>query len=156
MLVDVITLYQPWATLAALREKGIETMSWGTKHRGILAIHAGNKIDYEACREPRIKAILEKHGIKDPSQLPTGCIIAVTQLFDCVQMVENEGSKYGVKLPGYKLSDQEYDFGYYTPGRFACILANIRRPKEPLPAKGKQRIWKFDINTVNFKGQEWD
>ena len=155
MLIEVITLYQPWASLAAFEEKGFETRGWGTKHRGPLAIHAGNKIDYEACKQPRIKAALEKHGIKDPDQLPTGCIIAITQLFDCVQMVESKESKYGVKVPGYKLSDQEYDFGFYEPGRYAWILANVRRPKEPIPARGRQRIWKFELNSINFKGQEW-
>lgn len=156
MVVDVITLYQPWATLMALKEKGFETRCWGTKHRGRLAIHAGNKIDYEACKQPRIKAVLEKHGITNPEQLPTGCIIAISSIFDCVQMVECRESKFGVKVPGYKLSDQEYDFGHYAAGRYAWIVANIRRPKEPIPAKGKQRLWKFDISSTKFKGQEWD
>lgn len=156
MLIDVITLYQPWASLVAWKEKGFETRGWGTKHRGLLGIHAGNTIDYEACKHPRIKTILAKHGITDPQQLPTGCIIAVSQLFDCVQMVEAADSKYGVKVPGYKLSDQEYDFGHYEPGRFAWILANIRRPKQPIPSKGKQRLWKFELSNAKFSGQEWD
>lgn len=156
MEIEVVTLYQPWATLAALREKGFETRGWGTKYRGFLGIHAGNKIDLDACEHPRIKAILAKHGITDPNQLPTGCIVAVTQLFDCVQMIECEDSKLGVKVPGYKLTDQEYDFGYYEPGRFAWILANVRVPKEPIPARGRQRLWKFELSNTNFKGQEWD
>jgi hypothetical protein len=50
-----ITIIQPWATLIALGEKKYETRGWPTKHRGPLAIHAGKKIDKEACEEPEIK-----------------------------------------------------------------------------------------------------
>jgi hypothetical protein len=35
--MKAITLYQPWATLAAIEDKGFET---ATKHRGPIAIHA--------------------------------------------------------------------------------------------------------------------
>lgn len=155
MIIQVLTLIQPWATLAAFNEKGFETRSWGTKYRGKLAIHAGKKIDYEACEQPRIKAALARHGITKPSQLPTGCIVAVTQVFDCVKMVSDPTEKYGVKIPGYKLSDREYSFGHYAPGRWAWILANTKRTPN-IPAKGKQGLWNFDLKYSQFAGQVWD
>lgn len=37
-IIKVITVWQPWATLIALRVKRLETRSWATKYRGPLAI----------------------------------------------------------------------------------------------------------------------
>lgn len=39
--VKAITLHQPWASLIAAGVKTIETRSWSTPYRGIIAIHAG-------------------------------------------------------------------------------------------------------------------
>jgi hypothetical protein len=156
MIIKAITLIQPWASLKAYDEKGNETRSWGTLYRGLMAIHAGLKIDYEACKNPWIKAALQRHGINSPDELPTGCILAVCQVFDCVKMIDCPESRYGVKLPGYKLTDQEYHFGHYEPGRYAWILANTRRPLEPIAAKGKQGLWDFDTKNIKFRGQKWD
>lgn len=36
-----LTLHQPWATLVAIGAKRIETRSWHTAYRGLVAIHAG-------------------------------------------------------------------------------------------------------------------
>jgi hypothetical protein len=55
--------YKPWVKLIALGEKQFETRSWATNYRGELAIHAGKKIDKEACRQPVIVSALNKHGI---------------------------------------------------------------------------------------------
>jgi hypothetical protein len=90
-----------------------------------------------------------------PSQLPTGCIIAICKVFDCVKMVADPGSQLGVKVPGYKLTDREHTFGYYAPGRYAWVLANVRRPVKPIPARGQLGLWKFDLKYSQFFGQEW-
>jgi hypothetical protein len=156
MIIKAVTLIQPWATLIALGEKQFETRSWSAQYKGLLGIHAGMKIDFEALKNLRIKSSLMKYGIDSPDKLPTGCIVAISQIFDCVKMVESREARYGVKVPGYRLSDQEYAFGYYEPGRWAWILADIRRPATPIPVKGKQRLWDFDINGIKFNGQEWD
>ena len=44
MKIKAITLHQPFASLVAWGEKTIETRSWSTKHRGLLAIHSAKKI----------------------------------------------------------------------------------------------------------------
>ena len=38
-----ISLWQPWASLIALDQKSIETMGWGTRFRGPIAIHAAKR-----------------------------------------------------------------------------------------------------------------
>jgi hypothetical protein len=138
--MKALTLIQPWATLIATEEKQLETRGWRTRHRGMLAIHAGMKIDFEACRDPEIKAALERHGYTDPSTLPTGRVLCTCKLFDCVQMQRVDDA---VTVPGYKLSRKEKAFGNYAEGRFAFILANVRPLKNPVPAKGKLNMWEW-------------
>lgn len=50
MVMKVLTLHQPWASLVAHGVKSIETRSWSTKHRGPLAIHAAVKRPSQAQR----------------------------------------------------------------------------------------------------------
>ena len=38
--MKALTLTQPWASLVAIGAKRIETRSWSTPYRGLLAIHA--------------------------------------------------------------------------------------------------------------------
>lgn len=153
--MKVLTEIQPYATLIDIGEKQIETRSWKTHYRGELGIHAGKKIDYEACNKPEIKAALARHGYTDPSSLPTGKILCTCNVFDCVQM---KGIAEDVTVPGYKLSTKEKAFGHYAEGRFAFVLANIKRFKNPVPAIGKLNMWEWDgiPKTVNvMDGQEW-
>lgn len=142
--MKAITLIQPWATLIALGEKQFETRGWSTDHRGQLAIHAGKKIDFEACEFPGIKATLAKHGIRDPRDLPTGSVIAICSIFDCVKMAESRDIRFNASVPGYKLTPKEYAFGEYAPGRFAWILASLKKLNQPIPVKGAQRLWEWD------------
>jgi hypothetical protein len=155
MKIKALTLIQPWATLIALGEKQIETRSWSPNFKGKLAIHAGLKIDLDACGQPWIKAALAKHGITIPEKLPTGCVIATCTIFDYVQMAYNHDAKHEVEVPGYKLSNQEYALGHYEHGRWAWILANVILPDEHIPARGKQRLWDFETTKVKVHGKGW-
>jgi activating signal cointegrator 1 len=155
MIIKSITLIQPYATLITLEEKQIETRGWPVNFKGKLAIHAGKKIDIEACRKPRIKAILEKHGIMIPEKLPTGCVLSICNLFDCVQMQYSSDARHNIIVSGYKLSDQEYDFGCYEHGRWAWILANVRKLESPVPAVGKLKLWDFEMDKGKVYGRGW-
>jgi hypothetical protein len=46
-------------------------------------------------------------------------------------------------VPGYKLSAKEEAFGDYGPGRYAWILVDNKPLKEPVPAKGKLKLWEW-------------
>ncbi|WP_253299500.1 2-oxoglutarate dehydrogenase E1 [Paenibacillus barcinonensis] len=95
--MKAVTIIQPFATLAALGVKTLETRSWATKHRGPLAIHAGQKVDKEACLIPQIREALLKHGINDWSELPTGAVIAKGILNDVWTIERSYGDKGIVK-----------------------------------------------------------
>nr|WP_240927579.1 ASCH domain-containing protein [Paenibacillus thiaminolyticus] len=80
--MKAITIIQPWATLIALGEKNFETRGWATKYRGPLAIHAGKKVDREACEMEPIKSTLAEYGYT-ADELPTGAVVAIAELTEC-------------------------------------------------------------------------
>lgn len=142
--MKALTLYQPWATLVAIRAKKIETRSWNTNYRGELAIHAGKEtkflipnggyyINYEDAFYGMTNLVPEKIRIH-PETLPLGCIIAICKLTH----IDYIGEKYWQFITW-----EERAFGDYTPGRYAWVLENVEMLEEPIPIKGKQRLWEW-------------
>ena len=135
--MKALSIIQPWATLIALGEKKIETRSWATKHRGPLLIHSSKRIEKLICdREPFYSTLLS-HSIDEFAKLPTGMIIAKCNLVDCVGIL-------GHRLKnGYILTENEFQFGDYTPGRWAWILEDVEILKKPIPSKGQLNLWNY-------------
>ncbi len=143
--MKVLTLTQPWATLVALGAKQYETRSWQTAYRGPLGIHAAKGLAgmdsnqfQHLCNTPPFWDVLQHTeyaaGIVLSQLLPRGVIIAVCDLVACTHTDEVRTA----------ISDQEWAFGDYSPGRFAWQLANVRRLPEPIPARGALSLWTFD------------
>lgn len=152
MKIPALTLWQPWASLVAIGAKKIETRSWSTEYRGLLAIHAAQRFPEEAQKlfiELPFWNALRGAGYEFTSKLPRGAIVAVAKLFD-VQGIGNECLyKYqddaiiGTKMP--LPTGNELVFGDYNPGRFAWMLEDIKQLSEPIPAKGWQRLWNWEV-----------
>lgn len=142
--MKAITIKQPWATLIALGEKQFETRSWKTKYRGPLAIHAGKSVDKEACEEMWIKDVLAEYGIKSWKQLPTGVILATTELKECYEVELNFCDNAVCLKDGPTLNGLEVKFGYYDEGRYAWHLTNLEVLTDPIPAKGQLSLWEWD------------
>ncbi|ETT32155.1 ASCH domain-containing protein [Paenibacillus sp. FSL R5-808] len=140
--MKAITIIQPWATLIALGEKQFETRSWFTKHRGELAIHAGKKIDREACLAEPIRSTLARYGYT-ADNLPNGAVVAVVVMKDCLQSVDTWTDGYLLENGSY-VYPPEYEFGDFTPGRYGWQLSNVRPLPEPIPAKGQQGLWNWE------------
>lgn len=135
MIIKALTVYEPWASLIAINKKKIETRSWCTKYRGPLAIHAAKKIPGDIVfQEPLYSALIPLHN-GDGIMFPGHCILAICNLVDCVKITP----EFVVGL-----STEGRVFGDYTPGRYAWVLEDVHRLKEPIPAKGRQRIWNWD------------
>src|SRR5690348_441422 len=98
--MKAITLTQPWATLVAVGEKRIETRSWSTSYRGLLAIHAAKGWPLVAAAlcadEPFRTALVPaadfdrfvtvgREGVSAPD-LPCGAVVATCWLIDCVRI----------------------------------------------------------------------
>lgn len=141
--MKAVTILQPWAMLIVLREKKFETRSWRTSYRGEIAIHAGKKVDRDACEREPIKSTLAKHGYT-ADNLPTGAVLAVGKLLHCYK---SAGAGNGVAVLYSKNENvvgNELHFGDFATGRYAWDLTDVRRLPEPIPAKGQQRLWNWE------------
>lgn len=135
--MKAITLYQPWATLVAIRAKKIETRSWATAYRGPLAIHAGKSTEFlSLCGQEPYRSILLAHFGAEwcPSELPLGAVVATAELYAVEQMTPELIAATAAP---------ERSFGLYEPGRFAWSLRAIRPLAEPAPARGYQMLWNW-------------
>lgn len=152
--MKAITLYNPHAVLVGLEEKKFETRSWETKYRGPLAIHAAKRSPDEflvlATMEP-FNSSLGSHGVFDTKQYD-GKVIAVVDLVECYKIDrEDRHFVYAVTKDNYggriviSKNCNEYYFGDYTLGWYAWKLENPRLLNQPIPAKGRQRIWNFTL-----------
>jgi len=137
--LTAITLHQPWASLIAKGCKQYETRDWPTNHRGPIVIHAG--------RKPKGKQELREHdkvvaSFKDllNEDCPYSSVIAIAELTDVICMTEEFIKEQ---------SPTELRCGNWAVGRYAFKLENVR-PLAPIPATGKQGLWKFDQEAAGF------
>ena len=139
--MKAITILQPFASLIACGAKKIETRSWATRYRGTIAIHAGKKL-LSNDRQIIADTLYEKQQFN----IPLGAVIAIAELIDCVKVIgfDDFASCPILDAKYWLLNDtREVAFGDFTVGRYAWILANVRRV-EPVPAKGMQRLWEWE------------
>lgn len=100
--------------------------------------------------------------------LPLGAVVAVARLVDVVPIVhageeravrrvevfddslwlsepdeeDENGEQWGEEET--REVTEERPWGLYEPGRYAWLLADVIKLPEPIPAKGKQGLWKPD------------
>jgi hypothetical protein len=142
--VKALSLWQPWASLVALRLKKYETRSWRPPVGRVplrLAIHAAKAAPHPLERDQSLLERLEQHGYAfEPRhapllRLPRGAVIAV------VDVVEVERTMIiGERLRAEGNLD-ELAAGDYGPGRFAWRLENVRRLRIPMPYRGMQGLF---------------
>jgi activating signal cointegrator 1 len=145
--MKALTLWQPWASLLAFGEKRVETRSWSTRYRGLVAIHAAAKetVVYSDWRvRPQftklICEITERHSWGDgywPNshhRVGFGAVLATAMLvaIEPTEIVRND------------LSEQERVFGNYEDGRYAWFFEGIERFTIPVPAKGNRMLWNWN------------
>lgn len=149
--MKAITILQPFTSLVADQHKVYETRGWSTSYRGPIAIHAGAKgMDIRDLSGQMIVAAQQALEISNFDKLPHGCVIAIADLVDCLKVVGRASLKIGnekhavaILENGMRIIGNELLFGDYTIGRYAWQLENVR-PIVPVPAKGKQRLWRWD------------
>ncbi len=161
--MKALTLTQPYAALVALGAKRIETRSWATTYRGVLAIHAGKGLQLVggqrglvelACSQPFASVLLPDRSESDKDNtlrsFDFGAVIALCDLIDVVPTYELLlGSHIAVETPRggrheWQVTAQEHAFGDYGPRRFAWLLANVRRLPAPVPARGALGLWEWN------------
>ena len=126
--MKALSLTQPWAALVARGVKRVETCSWGTDHRGPLAIHAASRIPRGMALMPRREPLA---GALSGVRLQFGAVLALARLVDCRPTVS--------VVRG--LSEDELAFGDFSPGRWAWMLEEIEPLAEPLALRGGRGLW---------------
>lgn len=141
--MKVLSMIQPWASLFVLRENQYETRSWKTNYRGQLAIHTSLKIDKAVSNHIAILKLLGKHGVT-PENLPTGKIIAVCELVNCIKVVENHRT-WAVLEDGHVVEGNDYFLGDFRVGGYAWEVKGMKMLEEFIPAKGKLGLWEHQV-----------
>lgn len=139
-----LSLMQPWATLLATGPKHIDTRSWRTAYRGIVAIHASKGFPAwarEYSKETPFVTALERVG-HHTGNLPLGCVIGVGNLHD-VGRIGRVGATREVRVERMELpvTDHEIVFGDYEAGRWAWRFTNVHPLAVPIPCTGALGLW---------------
>jgi len=151
--MKALTLYEPWAWLVLHGWKEVETRSWHTDYRGLLAIHAGKKRDVDGkILHLRMNAV---RGVSDRlippfEELPFGCVIATCRLAAIIATAAYDPKVLETNCrfmsPPFEPAhgwETERLFGNYGPGRFAWILRDVMPVDPPIEAHGWQQLWNW-------------
>ncbi|MCM3729511.1 ASCH domain-containing protein [Neobacillus cucumis] len=142
--MKVLTMKQPWASLFVLREVIYETRTWRTSYRGPLAIHTSKQVDRAVCSHKTIQALLGKHGYT-VDNLPTGKIIAVCNLINCLKVTDNQ-TTWAVLENSVIVSENNYFLGDFNERNYAWEVQDMQLLDQPIPAKGHLGLWEYDID----------
>lgn len=130
--MKALTIKQPWADLIIGGSKRVENRSWRTKHRGMIAVHAG--VDRKVVKAFKIdKNIIE--------QMSFGAVIGTVTVMDCVEIDTH------TKIPILAEHRRKYPWlekHGHTHGPFCWVLED---PTEfsPVPAKGALGLWEWNV-----------
>jgi activating signal cointegrator 1 len=127
-----LSLTQPWATAIITGVKQIETRSWQTPFRGVIAIHAAKGFPGWA----KEFAMTENTLGRLPDRLPLGAIIGVAKITDIKRTEEIVT----------QISAIERLYGDYSFGRFGWFLSDVIALPEPIPCRGALSLWEVPID----------
>lgn len=133
MMAKVLSLLQPWATLAVMGLKTIETRSWGTIYRGPLLIHAGLRRSGKAVWAE--SELLQQH-VPDFGALAFGAIVGEVQLRDVMRL-----GAMNMGVAAFEQQSLEEHAFSAAPARFAWIFSDAQLFEEPIPATGRLGLW---------------
>lgn len=136
--MKALSLIEPWASLVAWGYKKIETRSWGTGYRGVIAIHASKSKevvkDFEEVEDlfDAAGCVLPDYWPRRVEDYPLGKIVAVVKLYHCERMTPELIAAQ---------PRQEIGFGAWAPGRYAISLGEARKIETPIPCRGALGLW---------------
>lgn len=143
-----LTLHQPWASLIACGAKRIETRSWSTRHRGLLAIHAGK--NQKPSRSFEAQQLGRALSQQQWNEMPFGAVVAVAVVAEVhyIDRTVHSSDPELVALSGegfpvdhWPVPAEQVPYGDYRPGRWAWMLTDVSPLDPPIPAIGHQGLW---------------
>jgi hypothetical protein len=111
-----LSIMQPWAGAILELGKDIENRSWGTRHHGVIALHAGLKLDGPVALPGGELELLCGMG---PAWV-RGAVVGVAELVECTR---DHASKWAV------------------PGAVHWVLRSPITLPMPVPCKGSLGLW---------------
>jgi hypothetical protein len=117
-----LSIRQPYAWLIVAGHKDVENRTWQTSHRGPFLIHASKTVEHEAVNQ--YKQLCKEQGVPWPKTLPTGAIVGVADLVDCVA---------------------SHDSDWFT-GPVGWVLENPGVLSTPIPYRGRPGLWTAEID----------
>jgi activating signal cointegrator 1 len=146
MNIKAITLWQPWATLMAIGAKRFETRSWSTSYKGPIAIHAAKRPIKSVELNHMMRLVIKDRGLLR-SDFPLGQVVAIGYLRK-IYPTSHRGIIRAGTIPIYlppSPNSQEGSFGDWSHGRFAWLITDIWHLVEPVPARGRQQLWNWQL-----------
>jgi hypothetical protein len=124
--VKALSYHQPRAEQIVRGEKTVDLRTWQVSYRGPLAVHASSKRRDGRCRELGY----------DPATLAYGAVVGTVELAD-IRALDAEG---------YEALRAEHALTAPFPGVpcYAWLLAHPARLPEPIPARGRMRLFEVD------------
>lgn len=139
-----LSIAQPFCSAILLGKKTIELRTWGTRYKGLIALHAGTKW-YGGIKLPGkvterelrpIVRFVKQYGL--PARIdeyPTGAIVGVARLVRCSTFTPE----------GYeRLKDQHCSDAKWTPGEFGWLFEDVQALAEPIPVRGYLGLFAVD------------
>ena len=130
LIMKVITIKQPWASLIAKKLKEYEFRTWKTNYRGEILIHAGKGIDKTAMKRFEYLNL----------EYPRGCIIAKATITDCL-FVDDKMRKNLLE------KDSKVYHNLHTKDDIYGFKIDDVQEIEPIYVKGQLGLWNYDLDT---------
>jgi hypothetical protein len=141
--LPALSIMQPWAYLILTGGKDVENRTWTTSYRGLLAIHAGRRLDRDAA--------LGLSGLCGAGRLPwplpdrpaaaRGALLGLVTLVGIHHVADCWDEEFGCCSWWAEEAD-----GYHWQ------LTNPRILAEPIPTPGRLRLWPVTLPTVATRG----
>lgn len=125
--MKAITIHQPWADLIAGGVKTIETRTWPTQFRGVLAIHAG-KANAETPKRQDAETQNEFWCDSGYRRVEYGAVVAVARMYDCRRLTAADEPAACCECAG----------------KFGFFLRDIMRLRHPMKLRGQQGLWEIN------------
>lgn len=149
--IPAITLWQPYEALIRIDEKHFETRGWAAPDSLVgqqIAIHAAKRWtrNEQALFDQfnQLFPTLEKKWplTGDPKKpLVLGAVGCICILKKCYS---TDSREFREKIMPVMVPMRERAFGNYARGRFAWHLELVEVFDEPIPATGKQGLWRWE------------
>lgn len=154
--LPAITLWQPWASLIAVKAKSYETRGWAPPAKLIgkrIAIHAARKAPPWDIDGVIVEAMEEHIGPRGTwGKLPFGAVVCTATLRGAYQVqrsdiVFGEATFRRNAIPGspdvagISFAGDEMLFGDWRQSRWVWELTDVEPLTPPVLARGAQGIW---------------